>query len=112
MKQNNKAMNKEENNTIGEVFIVTTSCHVARRDGVPDENYGFNIRVVTTDFEKAYKCFKTWLRNIDGHMNRAGYREKHDSRYMDGDLYRWVTWERNNEIESTCVELKRYKVEN
>lgn len=105
-------MDREKNNAIDQVFIVTTSCRLCQ-SGIPDDYFGHHIRIVSNDFSKAYKVFEQWVKNMDSYMERHGFRKKLGDDFQVGDGHCWKEWERHtNEFESTSVEIKQYKVEN
>ena len=93
------------------VLIVTTECDFMPH-GLPDECSGYNIRIVTTDFKKAYAEFEKWRKAINKHMENQHYKVKIGDNFMEGDSHYWAIWKCGSNSVTTNVKIERHKVVN
>lgn len=74
------------------VFIVTTACNWSK-NGFPDDFFGHNIRLVTTNATKALHEVDKWKKTYDGHMARNGFKRKYTDSYLFGDKTAYGHWD-------------------
>lgn len=95
-----------------DVYIVTTSCNFSPTS-FPKDEYGYNVRIVTTDYAKAYETFDRWRERLNGHMERSGFSRRFEDDFVPGDWSangHWLLHGRPDTYEHTNVKLEKHKV--